>query len=37
MLTDIVSVLQVRAEEVSQEQSMLELKFSAQGLDKKVH
>ena len=36
MLTDIVSFLQIRAEEVSQEQSMLELKFSAQGLDKKV-
>ena len=30
------SVTQIRAEEVSQLQYMLELKFSAQGLDKKV-
>ena len=36
MLTGSVSVWQIRAEEVSQEQSMLEVRFSAQGLDKKV-
>ena len=31
-----VSLAQVRAEELSQNQSVLELQFSGQGLDKKV-
>lgn len=29
-------MLQIRAEEISQTQYLLEMKFSAQGLDKKV-
>ena len=35
-IINIMGYVQIRAEEVSQIQYMLEMKFTAQGLDKKV-